>query len=223
MGGTGAPVRRSAQTVTQQSLAHAVAVRRVLAQAFVTDPLLEWIFPDQPTRLDATAAWMGLFVEEYLLHAHVDTVEVDGDVVAVALWRRPGEAPIPYPEYPSIPGLLGALVGDERQRAIGQAVRAFAAARPDQPYGYLHFLAVAPSHQGRGFGRQVIRRGLAAATDAGVGVHLETTNGTTLSFYDSLGFAVTNSFTLESGGPAAWTLWRDPVRCAPSSDATPSR
>jgi hypothetical protein len=86
-----------------------------LAQAFVTDPLFEWSFPDEPSRIEATAA------------------------------------------------------------------------------------------------RRVIQRGLAAATDAGVGVHLETTNGTTLSFYESLGFAVTNSFTLESGGPAASTLWRDPT------------
>jgi ribosomal protein S18 acetylase RimI-like enzyme len=180
----------------------------VLAQAFVGDPLLEWIFPEPHTRVEATAAWMGLFVEEYLLHAHVDTVEVSGQIAAVALWRRPGDAPIPYPEFPSIPGLLGALVGTERQQAIGQAVRVFAAARPDEPYAYLHFLAVTPDHQGRRLGRQVIQPGLDEATAAGVGVHLETTNRATLPFYDSLGFSVTNEFTLECGGPAAWTLWR---------------
>ncbi len=151
---------------------------------------------------------MGLFVEEYLLHAQVDTLEIDGQIVAVALWRRPGTPPIPYPEFPSIPGLLGALVGPDRQMAIGQAVRAFAAARPEEPFAYLHFLAVAPSHQGRRLGRQVIQPGLDMASSAGVGVHLETTNGATLPFYDSLGFGVTNSFTLDSGGPAAWTLWR---------------
>jgi ribosomal protein S18 acetylase RimI-like enzyme len=194
--------------VPQPSVALSVAVRRVLSQAFVNDPLFVWIFPDEEMRPAATAAWMGLFVEEYLLHAHVDTVEIDGETVAAALWRPTYAGPLPYPEYPSLPGLLGAFVGADRQSALGQGLHAFAAARPEVPFAYLHFLAVAPDRQGQGLGRQLIQRGLDAATSAALGVHLETTNPTTLAFYRSLGFDVSHEFTLEPDGPPAWTMWR---------------
>ena len=205
--------------MSQPLLARSLAIRRVVAQAFVDDPLLEWIFPDASTRLECTAAWMGLFVEEYLLHCRVDTVEVGGEVVAAALWRIPNAAPMPYPELPSIPGLLGALVGSERQLRLGQAMRALSAAHPSYPYAYLQFLAVAPSHQGRRLGREVVQPGLDAASDARLPAYLETTNRRNLSFYLSMGFEVTNHFTLDDDGPETWCL----ARSVPSSGAAPSR
>ena len=194
--------------VPQPSLARSVAIRRVVAQAFVGDPLLEWMFPDETTRADSTAAWMGLIVEEYVLHGRVDTIDIDGEIVAAALWRIPGDARLPYPEHPSLPGLLAALLGKERQLAIGTALRAFSAVRPTEPYAYLQFLAVTPPHQGQGLGRQVIMPGLDAATAAGFGAHLETTNPRNLSFYRSLGFQVTTEIALEHDGPPASILWR---------------
>ena len=39
------------------------ALRKVLGEAFAPDPLFQWLFPDEATRLDAAAAWLGLFVE----------------------------------------------------------------------------------------------------------------------------------------------------------------
>jgi hypothetical protein len=109
--------------VQQPSLTRSIAVRRVVAQAFVDDPLLVWIFPDESTRAESTAAWMGLFVEEYLQYARIDTIEADGKIVATALWRQPGDLSLPHPEFPSIPGLLGALVGADQQVALGQGLR----------------------------------------------------------------------------------------------------
>jgi ribosomal protein S18 acetylase RimI-like enzyme len=198
--------------VSAFSLERSVAVRRIVSHAFCTDPLLEWIFPDPATRLECTAAWMGLFVEEYLVHARVDTVEHDGEVVAAALWRIPATTPLPHPEVPSIPGLLGALVGADRQAAIGAALRAFSVARPSDGIGYLQFLAVDPPHQGRGIGRRAIEPGLDELARCGLDAYLETTNPRNLSFYFSLGFEVVAEFTLDVDGPAAWCLRRSQTR-----------
>jgi ribosomal protein S18 acetylase RimI-like enzyme len=204
--------------VKTPGLRDSIAARDVIARAFVDDPLLRWIFPDPLTRLECTAAWMGLFVEEYLLHARVDTITVDGCVGGVALWRIPGNSTLPHPEQPSIPGLLGALVGVDHQQAVGLALRAFSLARPSTPFAYLQFLAIAPEHQGRGLGRRLIDDGCNAAASAGLPVYLETTNPRNLSFYFSLGFAVVNQFTLDHAGPDAWCL----ARSAPNNDAAPS-
>ena len=42
------------------------ALRKVLGEAFAPDPLFQWLFPDEATRVDAAAAWLGLFVERYV-------------------------------------------------------------------------------------------------------------------------------------------------------------
>jgi ribosomal protein S18 acetylase RimI-like enzyme len=198
--------------VEQATLDRSVAARRVVSQAFAEDPLLVWIFPDPSTRPECTAAWMGLFVEEYLLHGRVDTIEIDGQVVAVALWRIPANTVMPHPELPSIPGLLGVLIGPERQARVGDALRAFSTARPTEGIGYLQFLAVLPSHQGQGLGRRLIQPGLDALSQRGLDAYLETTNPRTLSFYASLGFAVVDEFTLAFDGPPAWCLRRGQTR-----------
>ena len=67
---------------------------------------------------------------------------------------------------------------------------------------------MAPAHQGRGLGRRVAAPGIAAATEAGLGVQLETTNPRNPPFYRSLGFEETSQFTLGPDGPAAWSMWR---------------
>lgn len=39
------------------------AVRSLLARAFVHDPMFVWMFPQEETRLDASAGFFGLLTE----------------------------------------------------------------------------------------------------------------------------------------------------------------
>ena len=117
--------------------------------------------------------------------------------------------PLPFPELPSLPGLLGAIVGVDRQRALGQRIARFRELlAPKVRSRTSTSSAVAPDHQGHGLGKQLIQLGLDSTSSTGLGVHLETTNPTTIGFYESLGFAVTHEFPLEPDGPPAWTMWR---------------
>ncbi|MEP6660389.1 MAG: GNAT family N-acetyltransferase [Acidimicrobiales bacterium] len=186
----------------------ASAIRGVLAEAFVSDPMLRWIFPDDETRLDATAAWLGLFAERYARDGRVDAI-ADDDLAAVALWRLP-DAGTPPPSLPSISGLLAALIGKGRADTIWKSLRAIATVTPTGRFAYLHLLAVRPTRQRQGLGRSVIEPGLAFADETGLGVHLETTNPENLGFYQSLGFAVSNQLVFGAGGPPLWAMWRDP-------------
>ena len=186
------------------------AIRRVLGEAFAPDPLLVWLFPDDATRLDATAAWLGLFAERYLTRAPIHAI-VGDDVAAVALWQQPGETALPVASGPpTIGGLLAALLGPARSAELGDALRAIASVRPTRRHSYLQFLAVSPEHQGHGMGHRLIMPGMAAADNEGVGVHLETTSARNLPFYRSLGFEVSHEVRLEPGGPELWAMWRSP-------------
>lgn len=189
----------------------ATAIRGVLAEAFVSDPMLRWIFPDDETRLDATAAWLGLFAERYARDGRVDAMgDDDGELAAVALWRMPDTAPPPPPSLPTISGLLAALIGKARADTIWKSLRAIATVTPTGRFAYLHLLAVRPTRQRQGLGRRVVEPGLAFADESGLGVQLETTNPENLAFYQSLGFAVSNQLIFEAGGPALWAMWREP-------------
>lgn len=200
------------------SIPEMTEVRSVIALAFVTDPLIEWVFPDPVTRSHATASWLGLFVEAYAEQGRVDVVRRDDAIVAVALWRIPADAPLILSTRPALGGLLAALVGSDRARTLGVGLGALAAAHPPTPHAYLHFLAVHPDHQGQGLGHQVVRPGIDAADELGLGAYLETMNTRNVAFYRSLGFDVTSQYVLEPDGPRAFAMFRASKPCSPSDE-----
>jgi len=189
--------------------------RRVLAEAFETDPLTVWIFPDDHHRRELIAAWFGLLVEGYVLTetgTRVDVIDDDGEIVAVAMWRMPGDSQLDMPISPSLGGLLSALVGTDRAHRLGEAFQSFMTGWPDPPLAYLHFLGVLPSHQRLGLGGRVLAPGLAAAAEMGIPARLETTNPDNRAFYRRHGFEVAEEFTVPHGGPRSWGM----VRPAPA-------
>lgn len=213
--------------------ANVAAVRATLAAAFVDDPMLQWIFPHAVQQAQATAAWLGLFVEAFADGGVVDLVDADAvssasasaDAVnsasaragaderttacAVALWRV-DEGSLAFSSLPSVGGLLAAFLGVERATQVGNGLRAFADHKPQPPFHYLQFLAVSPADQGHGLGRALVAHGQQRAAAAGVGVYLESTNPRNLPFYGSCGFQRLGEFELLPDGPPAFRLWWQP-------------
>jgi hypothetical protein len=72
--------------------ADAPAIRTLLARAYQEDPLLAWVFPDEATRPEATAAWLGTFVDRYLPAGRVTVVDDGPKIAGVAIWRWPGHS-----------------------------------------------------------------------------------------------------------------------------------
>jgi ribosomal protein S18 acetylase RimI-like enzyme len=184
-----------------------VAVRATLGAAFADDPMLQWIFRGVPQAEQATAAWLGLFVDAFAAGGVVDVVLDDaGSPVATAMWRVDG-SPLPYPQLPNLGGLMVAFLGPERASAVGAGLGAFATHKPEPPFHYLQFLAVHPQHQGAGLGRALVAHGQARARATGQSVYLESTNPRNLPFYRSLGFEARDEFVLAPDGPPAYGLW----------------
>ena len=187
--------------------ANVVAVRTALGAAFADDPMLLWIFRGVAQAEQATAAWLGLFVDAFAAGGVVDVVlDDDGSPVATAMWRVDG-SPLPYPQLPNLGGLMVAFLGPQRAADVGAGLGAFATHKPEPPFHYLQFLAVHPLHQGAGLGRALVAHGQARAQAAGQGVYLESTNPRNLPFYRSVGFEARDEFVLQPDGPPAYGLW----------------
>jgi ribosomal protein S18 acetylase RimI-like enzyme len=206
MNDTALPVRRA-----NDSTHDLRGVRTVVANAFVDDPFSQWMFPNLPTRANCLAAVFGTMIEWYVQHGRVDVIDSGGEIIAAAIWDIPASEPVESLVLPSTDGLLCAIIGETRTGHVIEAYGSFVSTRPTVPYGYLHFLAVSPTHQRRGFGSLVVAPGFQAATDSSLPVHLETNNPNNLPFYGALGFVVTTETTLPHGGPTLWAMSRSNI------------
>jgi ribosomal protein S18 acetylase RimI-like enzyme len=177
-------------------------IRTLFANAYVDDPLMRWVFPDDELRVEATAAWLGAFIDRYVSTGRF-VVADDGDTLTgAAIWRWPADGQgDDTPILPSPGGVLRALVGDARAHEIGAAFGVVPPLRPPAPYAYLHFLAVDAAHRRHGVARTLVTAGVDAATRDGLGVVLETTNPDNHPFYRALGFNVVGTTRLGGDGP----------------------
>ena len=193
-------------------------IRTLLARAYVEDPLLVWVFPDEQDRQEATAAWLGVSVERYVDAGEVDVVRAP-DLAAVALWRLPSTAlPGPAGLLPTAGGLLRAFVGAARAAEIAEGFAATRAQSPadDVPAAYLHFLAVDPEARRRGLGGRLLDGVLARARAEGLPLRLDTTNPDNLPFYEAHGLRVLSEARLGPSGPLMWAMGSDAAGAARS-------
>src|SRR4051794_35088249 len=123
-------------TIDLGSPADSPAVRTVLARAYRTNPLMAWTLPDEQTREDACAVWLGPSVDRYLAVGRVHVARQDGDVVGVAAWRLPDARPAPV-SLPAPAGALALLVGRARAAEILAALASAAPLAPAGPAAYL--------------------------------------------------------------------------------------
>ncbi len=80
---------------------------------------------------------------------------------------------------------------------------------PHPPHWYLQFVGCEPAAQGKGHGGAAIRARLAQCDEQGLPAALETATPGNLGRYQTLGFVVTDSYTINNG-PDFWTMWREP-------------
>lgn len=73
-------------------------------------------------------------------------------------------------------------------------------------YWYLHYAAVRPEHQGKGWGGAAICEGLTPARSGGLPVYLETAKESNVALYLKLGFKVVGEWDVPKGGPHFWSM-----------------
>jgi GNAT superfamily N-acetyltransferase len=153
-----------------------------LVAAFVEDPVLRHLFPDDATYPQHAGAFFGHLFDK---RVHRGTIWTVGHGASVAMWDAPGAE-----DGPAAGDLAAQLPTDAMARvdAYDAAVHAFL---PSAPFWYLGVLGTHPAHAGRRWGHAVMATGLRRAASEGLPAVLETSNPGNVEVYRRAGWTVT--------------------------------
>ncbi|MBM0234011.1 GNAT family N-acetyltransferase [Micromonospora sp. STR1_7] len=167
------------------------AVVGSLVAAFVKDPVLRYLFPDEETYPRYAAAFFGHLFDKRVHRSSIWTI---GGGASVAIWKPPAGQPTESsaaehgsPEEARYPADVLARV-----RGYDEAVHD---ALPTFPFWYLGVLGTHPDSAGRGWGRAVMRAGLDRAAADGLPAILETSNPGNVELYRRAGWEVAGSLS----------------------------
>jgi GNAT superfamily N-acetyltransferase len=186
------------------------AAVRVLTRAFHDDPIMRWLFPDDPTRADDLAVLFGTCTAAARRRGHTYVVGLqNGAISAAALWGPPDVEVMSGEEAGAIGPLVGDRYGDEGLARMGSFAEVMGAHHPEAPHFYLWIVGVDPDAQGTGLGAHLLAPVLARCDSDGMPAYLESTNPRNVPFYARLGFDVHSEFRPD-GGPLLTGMWRAP-------------
>jgi ribosomal protein S18 acetylase RimI-like enzyme len=192
-------------SVRAATAADVEAMAEALARSFHDDPVMTWLFTDDPdkkyTRLKGFMAREG---RRHLRHHEVFTTD---EHPGAAYWDPPGHWKTPVADIiKSTPFFLKAM-GPRMPRALrGLSMIEKEHAKAEDHY-YLAVLGTAPDHQGKGIGSALLQPVLERCDSEGVGAYLESSKEQNLAFYGRHGFEVIQELQLP-GGPPLWPMWR---------------
>ncbi|WP_067813554.1 N-acetyltransferase [Nocardia inohanensis] len=163
---------------------------RVLAEAFIDDPLMAYFWPEPKRRQRALPLFWHSRVEARRRAGIVDTASDGEGVTTVLLWERPG-CSVPMAEPVSLIRALGAAA----PRALA-ASRRIESLRPATPHLYLAVGAALPRARGKGVTSRLVRARIDAAD---IDVFVVATNPVSAAMAEHAGFHTTQELVLENG------------------------
>jgi GNAT superfamily N-acetyltransferase len=183
----------------------------VIAEAFFSLAVCQWLIPSEAARRAAFPGYFRLYVEHALAGGIVDTT---ADRTAVALWI-PGTGPAAPPA--GYEQRLAALTGPHLPNflAFDQALEAH------HPAGTFHhhlaILAVRPDRQGRGTGTALLHAHHATLDGTGTPAYLEASSQRSRALYAREGYADLGEPFTPGGTAPMWPMWRPAAQAPPAS------
>lgn len=194
-------------TTAHATVADIEPIGKMLARAFLDDPVQQWLFAGAPDLEAALGDLMGFFTERYFAIGHV--YEVPGSAGA-ALWGPPDRHALGIADVEPLTAMVARAIGDAAEARLGELGRTFDYLPPDEPYVYLGVIGVDPARHGTGLGTALMEPGLNMADDGGFATHLESSNPRNIAFYRRHGFEEIGHFSCGGSGPVMTAMRREP-------------
>jgi GNAT superfamily N-acetyltransferase len=183
------------------------ALARMLARAFLDDPVASWAWRPERLRLGALERFQAVRLRQLLAGEEVWT---NDELTCAALWAPPGRWHSSLRETAElVPSFLHPRLL-MRMPMVALGWEKLERAHPHKPpHVYLALLGTEPDAQGRGLGSAVLAPVLEQCDSDGVGAYLESSKKRNIDFYARHGFRVLGEIQLVRG-PTMWKMWRDP-------------
>ncbi|MBP2474267.1 hypothetical protein JOF53_003139 [Crossiella equi] len=179
---------------------------RLLADSWLADPLLAWVFPDPVRRARLAPAFFRVHLDLALAAQGVFTT---ADVDAVLLTLPPGATALNSFQERELARRFTAALGPEAARVrVLDAVRA--GAHPQEvPHRYLGFAGVSTDPRRTG-GARLLPAVLERCDQLGEPGYLEASGPAAQARAGALGFTVCGPDLELPGGPLLRPMWREP-------------
>lgn len=175
------------------------------SSAFLTDPVVSFLFPDPRTR----AARYGRLVAAILrtTRGRRRALRTTG---AAALWLPPEQHHLTVPDIARLAPTATIAMRTTRLIRALPALDAVDRAHPKEPHWYLFLLGSTPAARGGGHGRAVVDPVLAECDEQGLPAYLESSNPDNVPYYARLGFELRGEAISRHGTPPLIPMWREP-------------
>jgi GNAT superfamily N-acetyltransferase len=201
------------------------AAAAMLTRGFAEEPGNLELFPDPEIRRRCSELVIRKELRASLPYATVHGIEVDGRLVATAIWHPPHVAPRSLTASMQLAsGLLvqapvlargipriGAVALRHRRGMLRlvRARREAIAAASRGPAWHLAFLATDPDHRGRGLARRLLDHVLDRCDADGLAAWLETTDPVNPPLYERFGFGTILHLDDAAWLPGFWVMRRE--------------
>ena len=182
---------------------------RLMAAAFATDPVMEWIARRGPGR----AVGLQRFFHSLLAMRAIPLGEVwmtpSGD--AATVWLPPGSSPPPgggLTEHLRLLMVFLRLCGIPRLLRGQAMAEAMERHHPYTAHYHLAFIAVAPRLQGLGLGSALLEATLARIDETGNAAYLQNSNPQNTRLYERAGFSSRGNIAPRRAPPLL-SMWRE--------------
>jgi GNAT superfamily N-acetyltransferase len=197
--------------IVRASDADTSVLSEVIAEAFFSLDVCQWLIPGEAARRAAFPGYFRLYVEHALAEGIVHTTP---DRAAAALWI-PGTGPSEPPQ--DYPGRLAALTGPHLPnfQAFDQTLDAH------HPAGTFHhhlvILAVRPDRQGQGIGTALLDAHHTTLDQDGTPAYLEASSQRSRALYRRHGYADHAEPFAPGGTALMWPMWRAAAQAPPAA------
>jgi len=199
---------RAAGSPRRATADDAVLLSRLLAAAFVTDPVMDWVARRGPKRAAGLERFFYWLLKVRALPFGEVWMANDASVAAVWLPPNTPASPGGFFEQMKLMPMFVRLCGFPRL-ARGQAMGdAMEKHHPHEPHFYLAFIAVAPRLQGMGLGSAILEATLKRADESGASAYLENSNPKNTRLYERYGFKRRQNIA-PKGAPPLIAMWRE--------------
>ena len=195
-----------APAVRRATPADVPELARMLARAFLDDPVATWAWRPEDLRLGSLERFQAIRLRQL---APYEEIWTNAELSCAALWAPPGHWRSTLRETAALvpcfmhPRLIG------RMPLVALGWHNLELSHPKAPpHCYLAVLGTEPAAQGQGLGSSVLGAMLEQCDRDGVAAYLESSKESNIDFYARHGFRVIGELRLLRG-PTMWPMWRD--------------